>query len=102
MNDPTGSDQSIDPNTFLSHVRLAKLYDEHGWSGRALATLESARQRFGDRPEILSPQAELYLRFARPEEALPLFKVAQQARPHDKSLRQGQAAAESALRVPKF
>lgn len=100
--DPQASAQSIDPNTFASHVRLAKLFDEQSWSGRALATLESARIRFGDRPEILSPLAELYLRFARPEDALPLFKVAQQAWPHEKTLRQGQAAAEAALRVPSF
>ncbi|MDB5344756.1 MAG: tetratricopeptide repeat protein [Schlesneria sp.] len=102
VTDLQGSDETIDPNTFASHVRLAKLYDEQGWSGRALATLESARQRFSDHPEILSPLAELYLRFACPEEALPLFKTAQQAWPHDKALRQGQAAAEAALRVPDF
>lgn len=94
--------ETIDPTTFASHVRLAKLYEEHGWSGRALAVLEAAHQRFGDRPEILAPLAELYLRFARPEDAAPLFRLAQEAWPHDKSLRQGRAAAEAALRVPRF
>jgi len=96
------SSEPVDPTAFASHVRLAKLYDEHGWSGRAVAVLESARQRFGDKPEILSPLAELYLRFARPEEAAPLFRIAQQSWPYEKSLRQGLAAAEAALRVPKF
>jgi Tfp pilus assembly protein PilF len=97
-----GSAEFVDPNTNVAYIRLAKLYDEHGWSGRALALLESTRRRFGDRPEILAPLAELYLRFARPEDALPLFKLAQQAWPHEKSLRQGQATAEAALRVPSF
>lgn len=96
------TDEPIDPGTFASHVKLAKLYDEQGWSGRAVAVLESARQRFGDRPEILSPLAELQMRFARPEEAVPLFKLALEAWPHDKSLRQGLGFAESVLRAPKF
>lgn len=94
--------ETVDPTTFASHIRLAKLHEEHGWSGRAVAVLEAARQRFGDRPEILVPLAELYLRFARPEEAAPLFRLAQAAWPHDKSVRQGRAAAEAALRVPRF
>ena len=92
----------IDPNSFVSHVRLAKLYDEHGWSGRAVATLELARQRFGDQPEILAPLAALYLRFAMTEQAAGLYRTAQQAWPHDESIRQGLATAEAALRVPRF
>ncbi len=94
--------EHVDPTTFASHVRLAKLYDEHGWSGRAVAVLEATRERFGDKPEILSPLAELYLRFARPEDAAPLFRLAQESWPHEKSVREGLAAAEAALRVPKF
>ena len=97
-----GASEPVDPSAMASHVRLAKLYDEHGWSGRSVAVLEAARQRFGDQPEILAPLAELYLQFARPEEAAPLFRLAQQAWPHEKSVRQGLSAAESALRVPKF
>ena len=97
-----GASEPIDPTTMAAHVRLAKLYDEHGWSGRALAKLESARLTFGDQPEILSQLADLYFRFARPEEAAPLYRLAQEAWPHEKSLRQGQAAAEGALRKPRF
>ena len=97
-----GNSTQIDPNKFQQHVQLARLHDAHGWAGRALAVLESARQRFGDRPEILSPLADLNLKFARPEEALPLFRTAQEAWPHEKPLRQGQATAEAALREPVF
>ncbi|MBS0202144.1 MAG: tetratricopeptide repeat protein [Planctomycetes bacterium] len=97
-----GASEPVDPATFGSHVRLAKLYDEHGWSGRAVATLESARQKFGDQPEILSPLADLYLRFARPEEAAPLYRRALEEWPHEKSVQQGQAAAAGALRQPKY
>jgi Flp pilus assembly protein TadD len=95
-----GSEESIEPNSFAAHVRLAKLYDEHGWSGRALATLEAAQQRFGNHPEIQSPLAELNLRFALTAEAAALYRQAQQAWPHDKSLRQGLAVAEAAQRIP--
>jgi tetratricopeptide (TPR) repeat protein len=97
-----GASEPVDPNAFASHVRLARLLDEHGWSGRALAVLEEAHLRFGDQPEILAPLAELYLRFARPEEAAPLFRLAQVAWPHEKSLRQGLSAAEAAMRIPQF
>jgi len=97
-----GITEPVEPDAPAAHVHLARLLDEQGWSGRSVAVLETARQRFGDRPEILSPLAELYLRFARPEEAAPLFRRALEDWPHDKSLRQGLAAAEAALRVPRF
>ena len=85
-----------------THVRFAKLLDEHGWPGRAITALEAARARFGDKPELLVPLAELYRRFARPELAAPLYRLAEQAWPHDKSIRQGLNACEAALREPKF
>lgn len=94
--------EAVDPNVFATYVHLARLYDEHGWSGRALATLEAARQRFGDRPEILSPLADLNMRFAWPEEAAALYKLALNEWPNEKSLKQGLAAAEAALRKPRF
>jgi len=97
-----GASDPVDPNTASSHLRLATMLDEHGWSGRALAVLEAARIRFGDQPEILSKLADLYMRFAQPEEAAPLYRLAQQEWPHEKTLRQGLAAAEAALRKPRF
>jgi hypothetical protein len=62
--------------------------------------LEAAQQRFGNHPEIQSPLAELNLRFALTAEAAALYRQAQQAWPHDKSLRQGLAVAEAAQRIP--
>lgn len=97
-----GASQPVDPEAFASYVQLAKLYDEHGWSGRAVSVLETARHRFGDRAEIISPLAQLNLRFARPEEAAPLFRAALEAWPHEKSLREGLAVSEGALRLPGF
>ncbi len=91
-----------DPAAMATHVRLAKLLDEHGWSGRAVAVLETARSRFGDQPEILVPLADLYRKFARPEEAAPLYRLALKAWPHEQALRDGLAAAEAALREPNF
>ena len=44
------STTDADPTSMATHVRLAKLLDEHGWSGRAVAVLEAARVRFGDKP----------------------------------------------------
>ena len=96
------STANADPSSMATHVRLAKLLDEHGWSGRAVAVLEAARTRFGDGPEILVPLADLYRRFARPEEAAPLYRLAQKDWPHEKAIREGLAAAEAALREPKF
>ena len=96
------STADADPTSMATHVRLAKLLDEHGWSGRAVAVLEAARTRFGDKPEILVPLADLYRRFARPDEAAPLYRLAQKDWPHDKAVRQGLSAAEAALREPKF
>ncbi|MEI8380493.1 MAG: tetratricopeptide repeat protein [Planctomycetota bacterium] len=84
------------------HLELAKLYTEQGWSGRSITVLEGARMRFGDRPEILVPLAELYLKFARPDQALPLLKIAHEAWPHEKSVRQALAVVEGALREPQF
>ncbi len=97
-----GSTPDADPASMATHVRLARLLDEHGWSGRAVAVLESARTRFGDKPEILVPLADLYRRFARPEEAVPLYQLALKEWPHEKALRQGLTAAEATLREPKF
>lgn len=88
--------------TFADHVRLAKLLDEQGWPGRAVAVLEAARNQFGDRAEILAPLADLYRRFARPDEAVLLYRLAQKDWPHDKAIRTGLAAAQAALREPKF
>ena len=84
------------------HLKLAKLYAEQGWSGRSITVLEAARKRFGDRPEILVPLAELHLKFARPDQALPLLKIAHEAWPHEKSVRQALAVVEGALREPQF
>ena len=97
-----GASHPVDPGAWESHVRLARLYDEHGWSGRAMVALDTARKRFGDIPEILLPLAELELRFARPEVALGHFKRVCESWPHDKGARQGAAAAEAALRKPAF
>ena len=99
---PEAPANDADPQSMAVHVRLAKLLDEHGWSGRAIAVLESARARFGDKPEMLVPLANLYRRFARPEEAAPLYRLAQKEWPHNKSLREGLAAVEAALREPNF
>ena len=96
------STTDADPTSMATHVRLAKLLDEHGWSGRAVAVLEAARVRFGDKPEILVPLADLYRRFARPEKAAPLYRLALKEWPHEKALRQGLTAAEAALREPNF
>lgn len=84
------------------HLELAKLYTEQGWSGRSITVLEDARKRFGDQPEILVPLAELHLKFARPDQALPLLKIAHEAWPHEKSVRQTLAVVEGALREPRF
>ncbi len=89
-------------NSMAMHVRLAKLLDEHGWSGRAVAVLEAARARVGDRPELLIPLADLYRRFARPEQAAPLYRLALKEWPHVKAVRDGLSAAEAALREPHF
>ena len=96
------STTDADPTSMATHVRLAKLLEEQGWSGRALAVLEAARTRFGDKPEILVPLADLYRRFARPEEAAPLYRLALKEWPHEKAIRQGLTAAEAALREPNF
>ncbi|MBC8115104.1 MAG: tetratricopeptide repeat protein, partial [Candidatus Saccharimonas sp.] len=96
------STTDADPNSMATHVRLAKLLDEHGWSGRAVAVLEAARTRFGDKPEILVPLADLYRKFARPEDAAPLYRLALKEWPHEKTIREGLSAAEAALREPKF
>ena len=104
-NRPTAADASTadaNPDSMATPVRLAKLLDEHGWSGRAIATLEAARSRFGDQPEILVPLADLYRRFARPEEAAPLYRLAMKEWPHEKALRDGLAAVEAAPREPSF
>ena len=59
--------ESVDPTSVPAHVRLARLFDEHGWPGRAVATLEAACERFGDDPAILVPLADLHRRFAQVE-----------------------------------
>lgn len=100
--DNHGNDVNVDPADFHAHVELARLSAEQGWSGRSLSILESARKRFGDRPEILVPLAEHYLKFARPEAALPLLRIAQEAWPYEKSVRQMLGMAEGALREPEF
>lgn len=99
-NQPSTNDAHA--NSMAAHVRLAKLLDEQGWSGRAVAVLEDARARFGDKAEILVPLADLYRRFARPEEAAPLYRLALKDWPHDKTIRLGLTAAEAALREPRF
>ena len=85
-----------------THVRFAKLLDEQGWPGRAISALEAGRTRFGDQPELLVPLADLYRRFAQPELAAPLYRLAAKDWPHEKSIRQGLNACEAALREPKF
>ncbi len=91
-----------DPSLMPTHVRFAKLLDEYGWPGRSITVLEAARARFGDKTELLVPLAELYRRFAHPELAAPLYRLAEQAWPHDKSIRQGLNACEAVLREPAF
>ena len=91
-----------DPRVMATHVRFAKLLDEHGWPGRSIAALETARARFGDKPELLVPLADLYRRFAHPEVAAPLYRLAEKDWPHDKALRQSLNACEAALREPTF
>jgi tetratricopeptide (TPR) repeat protein len=98
--DTSHSEASI--HTIATHTRLATLLDEHGWSGRSVAVLEAARARFGDQAEILVPLAELYRKFARPEDAATLYRLALKEQPHEKAIRQGLNAAEAALREPKF
>lgn len=93
---------SSDPGLMATHVRFAKLLDEQGWPGRAISALEAGRTRFGDQPELLVPLADLYRRFAQPELATPLYRLAAKDWPHEKSIPQGLNACEAALREPKF
>lgn len=101
-NSTLAEDDSERTNKRQRHLELAKLYSEQGWSGRSITVLEGARKRFGDQPEILVPLAELYLKFARPDQALPLLKIAHEAWPHEKSVRQALAVVDGALREPRF
>ena len=101
-NSTFAGDDSEGTKSLQRHLELARLLAEQGWSGRSITVLESARKRFGDRPEILVPLAEHYLKFARPEQSLPLLKIAQEAWPHEKSVRQALTVVEGTLREPQF
>jgi len=83
-------------------VRYATLLTEQGWSGRAVAALESAQQSFGDDPRVLVPLAELYLQFARPD----LAQSSLDRIPPESADREGierlRAAVQAGLRVPRF
>lgn len=83
-------------------VELASLYEEHGWGGRAVAVLESARQRFGDAPQILVPLGTLYLKFARPDLAVSLLELVPEDSPHFENVAPLLANARSALRQPRY
>jgi len=101
-NSTFAGDDSEGTKSLYRHLELARMLAEQGWSGRSITVLESARKRFGDRPEILVPLAEHYLKFARPEQSLPLLKIAQEAWPHEKSVRQALTVVEGTLREPQF
>ena len=101
-NSTFAGDDSEGAKSLQRHLELARMLAEQGWPGRSISVLESARKRFGDRPEILVPLAEHYLKFARPEQSLPLLKIAQEAWPHEKSVRQALTVVEGTLREPQF
>ncbi len=95
-----GQLETVDPSNPADHVRLAQLLQDHGWPGRALATLEEADARFPHLPSIQRPLGDLYRSFARPELAVPLYEGVLAINPGDESARQGLDAAQAALFEP--
>ncbi len=90
--------ETVDPDNALAHVRLASLYREQNWPGKALATLETATKRFPDQSAIELPLADLYLVFARPELALPIFESLSKRDPDHEAIKRGLHASRAGLR----
>ena len=90
----------IDPARPETHLKMAELFREHGWSGQALATLEAANERFPDQSTIQQPLADLYCVFARPDLAVPLYESALKNHQNDESIQKGLMAAKQRLFEP--
>ena len=89
-----------DPARPETHLKMAELFREHGWSGQALATLEAANERFPDQSTIQQQLADLYCVFARPDLAVPLYESALKNHQNDESIQKGLLAAQQKLFEP--
>ena len=94
--------ETVDPADAAAHVRLSRLFHDHGWPGRALATLEDANLRFPNQSTIQKPLAELYRFFARPELAVPLYEMVRKNAPDDADARKGLEAAQALMIEPEM
>lgn len=94
--------ETVDPTVPAVHLRLASAFKEHGWPGRALATLEYANTRFPDQPEIQLALADLYRHFAFPELAIPLLESVLSRTPIDESANKSLVAVQRLLIEPKM
>ena len=65
----------VDPASPDSHRRYAEMLVADGVPGHALAVLERAVDRFGERPDLLVPLAKLYCDFGCPLQAVRLFRT---------------------------
>lgn len=92
--------ENVDPANPEDHARLAKLFQESGWPGRALAALEKANKRFPNQAAIERPLGDLYRYFARPELAVPLYENVLASQPDDEFATNGLKAAQALLFEP--
>jgi tetratricopeptide (TPR) repeat protein len=90
----------VDPTDPASHLRAAKYHADRGWTGRALATLENANNRFPDDPSIQIALADRYRQFARPELAVPLYQSVLKTNPGDVLAKKGLETAQFGLIEP--
>ena len=94
--------ETVDPADPAAHVRLSKLFQDLGWTGRALATLEAANERFPNRPTIQKPLAEMYRYFARPELAVALYETMHKNNPDDEAAKKGLESIRALLIEPQM
>jgi tetratricopeptide (TPR) repeat protein len=92
----------VNPATPDSYVKLAQLYRDLGFGGRALALLEDATQRFPDEPRLQRLFAELLLKFAEPDKAQSILESLLKRLPADESIQRSLDAAKACLRVPQM
>lgn len=90
----------IDSGTADTHFELAEMLTERGWPGRALATLESAAEKFPGDIRIKKKLADLYRSFAKPDLAVPIYEAVLRSAPDDELVKQGLEIALSHLREP--
>jgi tetratricopeptide (TPR) repeat protein len=92
--------ETVDPADPRTHLRAAEYLAHRGWTGRSLAALEIAFTRFPRDPSILTSLAEAYLRFSRPELAVPLYESVLDHDPSNEAVKKRLEKARHGLLEP--